>query len=73
MSDASGGPTQNDTITIHTSTMLPSTIKLWNTLPEDVVNQPSINCFKDILLNYFDFVLYLCVISLMESYTVINK
>ena len=33
---------------------LPSTIKLWNTLPEDVVNQPSINCFKDVLLNHLN-------------------
>ena len=29
-------------------------IKLWNTLPEDVVNQPSINCFKDVLLNHLN-------------------
>ena len=33
---------------------LPSTIKLWNTLPEDVVNQPPINCFKDVLLNHLN-------------------
>ena len=54
MSEASRGQTQNNTITIHTFTMLPSTIKLWNTLPEDVINQPSINCFKDILLNHLN-------------------
>ena len=38
-------------INLYLFSFLPSTIKLWNTLPEDVVNQPSINCFKDVLLN----------------------
>ena len=26
----------------------------YGTLPEDVVNQPSINCFKDVLLNHLN-------------------
>ena len=54
MSSVTRGHAQRFRINSYLFSFLPSTIKLWNTLPEDVVNQPPINCFKDVLLNHLN-------------------
>ena len=39
-------------INTHLYSFLPSTIKLWNNLPQNIVDQPSLNSFKNLLYDF---------------------